>query len=134
MSTMLFVAIAVVSAVVLGAIISAVLKSTNKHDLKTHKTPVPILSTQSDIDSTTKPPDTKCSCFRGGDTYKKMENGEVETYDEGFCGQCIGGIIYGCASEECSGKCEKLLFSGPKCNECNGDERNPYCIQTAKEM
>ena len=107
-------------------------------DLKTHLPPLKdthhTLQVGSGLYQGTKPKDTKCSCFRGGDTVRNMENGKIKSYDEGFCGQCIGGVIYGCPSSECSGTCEKLLFSGPKCNECSGNERNSQCVQTTQSI
>jgi hypothetical protein len=123
-----------------GFVLVSVLNHDGKKedDLKTHLTPLKdthhTLQVGSGLYQGTKPKDTKCSCFRGGDTVQKMVDGKRKWYDEGFCGRCIGGVVYGCPSLECGGECEKLLFSGPECTECNGDEKNPFCVQTVENL
>lgn len=133
MKAIFYVAALILLALVGSFLLADQLNDTGKKDddLKTHLTP---LKDNHHLLQGTKPRDTKCFCARHGDTVWKTENGKRVLYDEGFCGQCIGGIIYGCPSSECGGECEKLLFSGPTCNECNGSERNPFCTQTVKNV
>lgn len=141
MKTALLVGLIITGLVALigSLVLVTVLNRAGKNDdLKTHLTPLKDahhnLEASSGPLQGTKPKGTKCFCARHGDTVWKTENGKRVLYDEGFCGQCIGGVIYGCPSSECGGECEKLLFSGPTCNECNGSERNPFCTQTVKNV
>lgn len=77
----------------------------------------------------------ECTCFRGGDSVLHYDaDGVRKNYDEGFCGRCIDGIVYGCPTSECAEDCTSLLYSGPLCNQCNGNKTNIHCIQKIQDV
>lgn len=116
---------------VVGVVVAMVFVNNNE----SKSVPEPVASS-SEVEKSSEPVKKGvCSCFRGGDSVEHYDaDGKRKSYDEGFCGRCIDGIVYGCPTSECTEDCSSLLYSGPMCAQCNNNERNIHCIQNIQDV